>query len=610
MKNRDILSLVDDKYIDEANPAKAKREKVKRRRTAIVSLAACMFLALGLWLFMPIKNFDADVSEYRDSEYYRVISTINDINYAARYGRYKNNFERHFLHLFNQVSEENSMTNGVIPDYGDGGIPDYGGGMDSVEFTPSEDVYQETTDNQVEGVKEGDLIKRSDKYIFYYDIKYKVIRVYSIEGENSREISAFYIESVKPGLRATSSDEMYLSEDCRTLTVILNAPFSYGEYTILSLDVSDVTDIKVKKTVSIKGSCISSRVVDGVLILVSRYSVQSDVDFDNPEEYIPAVDTGNGMELVSSEDILVSPNSHTLKYTVVSCFTEDGLEKIGTVALMSFGSIVYVSRDNIYVCMNYYEESILGNRTRYTEIASIKYSREDLKINGAVSVEGIVNNQYSMDEYGGYLRVVTSTAQSASLYCISLEDYKIKGKVENFAPKGEDVKSARFKENTAYVCTSIAFRDPVFFFDLTDIKNITYKQTDEIPGFSTSLIDFGEGYLLGVGAGESSSSKIEIYVEEKDKIEVLCNYIVPDSGYIRDYKSYYINRKDQLFGMMYHVYGTNMSNQYILLSFDGKELSEEAVVEMAEGVNNPRAVIIDEFMYLFGENYFNVIKIN
>ena len=602
MKNRDILSFVDDKYIDEASPAKAKREKVKRRRTAIASLAACMFLALGLWLFMPIKNFDADVSEYRDSEYYRVISTINDINYAARHGGYVNNFERYFLHLFNQSSEENSMTNG--------GIPDYGGGMDSVEIMPSEDVYHETTDNQVEGVKEGDLIKRSDKYIFYYDIKYKVIRVYSIEGENSREISAFYIESVKPGLRASGGDEMYLSEDCRTLTVILNVPFSYGEYAVLSLDVSDVTDIRLKKMVKIKGTCSSSRVVDGVLILVSKYSVQSDVDFDNPEEYIPAVDTGNGMELISAEDILVSPNLNTVRYTVVSCFTEQELEEIGSVALMSYGSVVYVSRDNIYVCMNYYEKNILGNRTRYTEIASVNYSGKALKINGSFCVKGTVNNQYSMDEYGGYLRVVTSTAQSASLYCISLEDYKIKGKVENFAPKGEDVKSARFKENTAYVCTSIAFRDPVFFFDLTDIKNITYKQTDEIPGFSTSLIDFGEGYLLGVGAGESSSSKIEIYVEEKDKIEVLCNYIVPDSGYIRDYKSYYINRKDQLFGMMYHVYGTNMSNQYILLSFDGKELSEEAVVEMAEGVNNPRAVIIDEFMYLFGENYFNVIKIN
>ena len=602
MKNRDILSLVDDKYIDEANPAKAKREKVKRRRTAIVSLAACMFLALGLWLFMPVKNFDADVSEYRDSEYYRVISTINDINYAARYGRYKNNFERHFLHLFNQSSEENSMTNG--------GIPDYGGGMDSVEIMPSEDVYQETTDNQVEGVKEGDLIKRSDKYIFYYDIKYKVIRVYSIEGENSREISAFYIESVKPGLRAASGDEMYLSEDCRTLTVILNVPFSYGEYAVLSLDVSDVTDIKVKKTVNIKGTCISSRVVDGVLILVSKYSVQSDVDFDNPEEYVPAVDTGNGMELVSSEDIMVSPNSHTLKYTVVSCFTEDGLEKIGTVALMSFGSIVYVSRDNIYVCMNYYEKNILGNRTRYTEIASIKYSREDLKINGAVSVEGIVNNQYSMDEYGGYLRVVTSTEESASLYCISLEDYKIKGKVENFAPKGEDVKSARFKENTAYVCTSIAFRDPVFFFDLTDIKNITYKQTDEIPGFSTSLIDFGEGYLLGVGRDGIGASKIEIYVEGEEDIEVLCNYIVSDGSINSDYKSYYINRGEYLFGVHIHRYKAEDADRYMLLYFDGSVIKEKAVVYMTAGVNNPRAVIIDGYMYLFGENHFSLTRVD
>jgi uncharacterized secreted protein with C-terminal beta-propeller domain len=102
-----------------------------------------------------------------------------------------------------------------------------------------------------------------------------------------------------------------------------------------------------------------------------------------------------------------------------------------------------------------------------------------------------------MDEYDGNLRVFTTTSDTSvnvSLFIINAEKLKVVKSVEGFAPAGESVRSARFEKTTAYVCTSKLFTDPVFFFDLSDINNITYKDTGTIEGYSTSLVDFTNGY--------------------------------------------------------------------------------------------------------------------
>ena len=98
-------------------------------------------------------------------------------------------------------------------------------------------------------------------------------------------------------------------------------------------------------------------------------------------------------------------------------------------------------------------------------------------------------------------------------------------KVERFAPKGETVRSVRFDGDYAYVCTAIQLTDPVFFFDLSDLSNITYKDTGTISGFSTSLVDLGDGFLMGIGVGSLSTTlKVEIYVEGEQGVESYCSY--------------------------------------------------------------------------------------
>jgi uncharacterized secreted protein with C-terminal beta-propeller domain len=173
------------------------------------------------------------------------------------------------------------------------------------------------------------------------------------------------------------------------------------------------------------------------------------------------------------------------------------------------------------------------------------------------------------------------------------------------------VRSVRFDGDSAYVCTAIEQKDPVFFFDLSDINNITYTQTGTIEGFSTSLVDFAEGYLLGIGVGADGYLKIEVYEEIDGKVVSVCKYEPPYTWSSEDYKSYYIDRKNGLIGLgTSRVYGHTFNDpvsQYTVLSFNDRSLTEEIRTDL-EGSDNAikRGVYVDGYFYMFGEKDFKV----
>jgi uncharacterized secreted protein with C-terminal beta-propeller domain len=261
---------------------------------------------------------------------------------------------------------------------------------------------------------------------------------------------------------------------------------------------------------------------------------------------------------------------------------------------------------------------------------------------GSVTVRGYVKDQWSMDEYEGILRVFTTTnatvvydrdygngtassdmlqsasgKSNASLYCVDLSSFEIVASVIDFAPPREEIQSVRFDKEIAYVCTSIEMSDPVFFFDLSDLDHITYKDTGTIDGFSTSLINLGNGYLLGIGRGDRwSSFKVEVYEETANGVRSVCAYELEDAEYSTEYKSYYVDRKNQLIGIGAidnRYYDTDkysdQARRYILLHFDGYELAELVNVPLRGDLANMRGVYIDGYMYMFGRDDFKVEKV-
>lgn len=654
------MNLADDKYVREADP-QAVRAPRRGVWVAVGLAAACVTAIIavgGIALFKPYKTTPPDVSRYADSEYYPIIEQLNVMTYEKP--EYKNNFEKIRDNVHDALD---SVFNGAIYK-GDMETADAdGSGIMSSDAPMASEVfggngsYVEVTDNQVAGVTEADRIKRSDKYIFYMDGK--VLKAYSIAGEDSELVGSYDLYN-QANRFFTNEWEFYLSGDCRTVTVITQS-YSKDErkqVKIVALDVSDPADIKEKSTVAISGSYISSRMTGGNLLLLTEYAIErGGLDFDDEKTFLPQIDMGNGEVSIPCRDIVMPEDKNDLRYTVVMKLDENTLEPKGTAAYFSYSENAYVSEDKVYLTHRYWDRKQQNDGSvkdgYYTEIAGLLYGGDSFENVGTVKVRGYVKDQYSLDEYQGMLRVVTTTEENvyrlrsgaevdvdeldngmyldnpyehiqvtvstnASLYCIDLDTWDIVAEVKDFAPDGEKVRSVRFDGTAAYVCTSIEIKDPVFFFDLSDYDNITYKDTGTIDGFSTSLVDFGDGALLGIGKEGWGDFKTEIYEETSDGVRSVSSYVIYNAVCSEDYKSYYIDRANRIIGLGLNCWGDEASdeetgeyneNRYIVLLYDGYELIPVVNISLGGEPWEKRGVYIDGYMYMFGKENFAVEKI-
>ena len=623
MKNKDIyreIGNVDEKYIREADPT-APRAGVKRRKLTIMAACISVFAVfLSLWLFLPFSGELEDLSKYSNSEYYGLMLKVQELACRPANYRYANNFDKYFSSI------------GRMFDVAEGSaVPNDAG--------PLADKYEEVTDNQYDGVIEGDLFKRSDKNVFYLDPYNLILYSYSIEGEckldefNVREVIGKYSG-------ASWESEIFLSPDCTKVTVIIPG---YNKTIAVMLDVRDASDIKSAEVVEISGSVISSRMKDGKLLLVTGMPIYNEPDFSDESAFLPQITVDGNCESLAAPDILYNEDCTNAYYTVAVMLDAESLDVLGSLAVLDNAWVVSVSENNIFLGCNFYgyteepgeyDNEIITKNINQTNIYTISYSSGTLENKGMVRVDGFLNDQYSLDEKDGVLRVVTetnyrktkryhnvdkdvynyttvNTYRSADLYCIDLATNEIIGSVIGFAPEGEQVASVRFDGDKAYVCTAVvvSFTDPVFFFDLSDMSNITYTDTGVIEGFSTSLIELEGGYLLGIGYGNTRDHlKLEIYEEKNGMVVSVCTYELSGVEFSEDYKSYYINRKDNLFGLM--TSRTDVGD-YILLHFNGGAIVPVANVRFDrvadEGVT--RATMIDGKLFVFAEGQFEVVDL-
>ena len=601
-----------------------------------IAVSLALICALGLVLFRPYSPVTSDISAYLSSEYYPLIAEIEEYRLGFMQPKYKNNFEviaATLSSMGNLIGGADSMAPG-------------GSSPDMMEGT-SNGGYLETTDNQVEGVIESDLMKMTDKYIFRLGYTTKpgdknytpnyVIRVYSVDKEDSALVSEFIIQSYENQQRILDA-EMYLSLDGNTITLVNNFNDSNGKSKvgIISIDVSDVSGIKEKGRVVMDGSLNTSRMADGKLLLVTEYFFnRKTVDYSDLSSFVPTIDDGNGARAIEFEDIIFPEKVGNTRYSVVALLDAESLELMGANALLNFIDEVYVSENNIYITREYNEKTEHENGGYTTEVmtdvAVLNYSAEKLEQKGIITIHGSLEDQYSFDEKDGFLRVVTSTLKgvstnngmtssfrnirNASLYIYNLADNSLAYKVEDFAPEGEEAPAVRFRGEKLYVCTAVVvtFTDPVYFFDLSDYENITYTDTGIIEGYSEHLIDYGEGFTLGIGEENRQYSKVEIY-EERDGAVVAVDEFKFVGRYSTDYKAYLVNREENLFGFEvngYYEEGSihNGASVYILLHFNGYEFTSY-IFNISLTADNVRAVYLDGYLYITTQYDLFVERVN
>ena len=658
------MDMLDERFVSEASPENARniRNRTKKSKMKFLLYAACIGLiviSLSLVMFIPFNNDPPSTNEYRQSEYYSIIEKLNKITYTP--SKYDNVFNMIFSTIGDifYASTKDSMMNGTAD--GDAVIEmaPTDQGMIDKEDSSTGSEYNEVTDNQVNGVIESDIIKRSDKYIFY--LRDTVLSVYSIDKENSKLITEKRID-IPEYVMLNECAGFFLSEDCSTVTLIYRCykkisveekekskvsdgiyPASSGRYiALVSLDVSapEEKGIVEKGQTYVTGEYKSSRLVDGKVYLISQFFVGPNPDFSDEKTFLPQIDYGNGLESIPVENIFCPDELTSSRYTVITKIdTENNVRAEESFAFLSYSENVYVSLDSIYVTRRFEEKKTDGdiyNNYAVTEVSRLQYSNDDFKYLGSVSVAGYVKDQYSLDEYNGMLRIVTTTEKystvekknpfevsndvflmgvtvtNANLYVVDINTMAVISAVERFAPDGETVRSVRFDRDAAYVCTSVQLTDPVFFFDLSDVRNITYKDTGTIDGFSESLINFGNGFLLGIGVGSNwDTLKIEVYEESENGVVSVCSIEKENVEFSREYKSYFIDRKNGMIGLGYDDYKSyaTKNQKYLLLAFDNYGFVPLLDMDFSGSTTSKRGVYIDGYFYMFSDCDFAVEKI-
>ena len=608
MKNKKILdafSQIDEAYVEEANPQyNQKKPPIVWKKLAYLAVAACLMLVIVLPIAFlgggETTQVPSHLKPYKDSPYYSLIEKLD---------------------AYYQKKHEKDDALGVMTDAAvQVPAPDLNDGNEGVSGETSESLVPDITDNQVAGVIEGDIVKRTDTHIFAIQNDY--LYVYTIDGINSR-VAGWY--QITDG----NCKEMYLLDGGKKALLVISVYRNGSEKTeLVLLNTRLPANIQEEERITLDGYLKTSRVTEDSILIFTNHSIwKEELDFNDPCRFVPCITDEKGTKPISCDDIIMPEEVNSLYYSVIYSLDSETLKLEGGKAFLGGTGSVYVSKNNIFVAS--YQVEIIEREDGWdsigkTLIRCFPYGRGSLEEKGTVLLDGAVKDQYSMDEKDGILRVVTTVEYgsysnayghgwfvpaytSASLYCVSLEDFETVASVEKFAPEGETVKSVRFDGDYAYVCTSVTILstiiDPVFFFDLSDLSSITYTDTGEIEGFSSSLVDFENGNLLGIGHGSDLRElKIEIYREENESVVSVAEY--RDSGWFSgDYKCYYIDRENQLIGLCINrTWDDGYGLHYILLHFDGENLVKLVDFKTGGDLDKFRSVYIDGYLYIIGSH--------
>ncbi|MEE9385628.1 MAG: beta-propeller domain-containing protein [Nannocystaceae bacterium] len=188
----------------------------------------------------------------------------------------------------------------------------------------------------------------------------------------------------------------------------------------------------------------------------------------------------------------------------LSVFTIDLAQGLGAppdgIGLLSAGETVYASTENMYVATRAHADSP-GAAQRGVLIHKFRGGNEPgTEYLGSGELPGTLMSQWSMSEFRGDLRVVTTTNYDETSVSILRSRDKILDVVGSVGGIGFDerVFAVRFIGSTGYVVT---FRrtDPLYTIDVSDPTSPRVVGELQINGYSAYLHPMGDGYLLGVG---------------------------------------------------------------------------------------------------------------
>ena len=490
---------------------------------------------------------------------------INNTGYPYSY------YEKGMAGLDSYSEEINSYSDSMTGSSGSGssGNSSSGssGGSALSKSIYGSDLGHNATYVQSVGVDEADTIKTDGKYIYYLSDGYSknAIEIFTAQGDNSKKVTSlsesdgdgtgivqdFYIH----GNRLITLSYTYFTDGYYDK---FKNSFSNDDYplhlnyvsmtSVTIYDISDVKKIKKLDNFCQSGQYISSRMIGGMLYLVTDHFFYSDDDMPYIIHEKGATKDSASLKTVPVENVFSVETPVNNCFMVVSAFNTDKItQDVKVKAIIGSADTIYCNQENLFVTAYEYTPIVYQNMLDYavdeaydkgetlpntnvltfgdplindksdkedevitdsyidyspqeTQIIKISLDK-DISFVASNKVEGVINNQYSLDEYNGNLRVATTSYNEEyndinNLFILD-KNLKQLGEVSGFA-ENETIQAVRYIGETAYVIT-YEQTDPLFVIDVADPKNPKISGEVKISGYSTMLVPVDENTLLGIG---------------------------------------------------------------------------------------------------------------
>ena len=515
-----------------------------------------------------------------------------------------------------------------------------------------------TTNTQEENVDEADIVKTDGEYIYYVSNN----KVFIVKADNLEVVSEIYLSTEKETLRIS---EIYIKENKLVILgngYLLQEPEissenkedsvrvnSIGVAKAFVFDIEDKTNPEKLREVSLEGRYMDSRMVEDNLYLISRKTAYW---YDGVEDYtiLPALGdsvTSNEIKRVDCTDIIYFEGTDNSSFMIVGGFNINSDEEVSVETFFGAGEQIYASENNLYLTQTNYEDYVYN-----TTIYKFKLNNSRIELLAKGTVNGNVNDQFSMDEYDGNLRIATTsvivlepekteeyspgimrttiakTTTVNNLYVLN-ENLEEIGRLEDLAPD-EKIYSARFIGDVGYIVTFKQI-DPLFVIDLSDPTNPTVKGELKIPGYSSYLHPYDENHVIGIGYnteengyGGTVNTTMKMSMFDVSDLENPQEIFNVDIGTDYAYSEITYNHKVLLYKKSENLIGfpvTTRSNNYynsengfmiFRIDLENNEFAEYGKImeELDYRTDVERVIYIEDKLYTLSRNYIISYDLN
>ena len=509
------------------------------------------------------------------------------------------------------------------------------------EVTGAEDkLSYSKTNNQVENVDEADIVKTDGKYIYYSQNR----KIYILDNDLNCK-STIQSEDFSPYQMFVNSDKLVVFGNFFNVQNVVSKKTSedverenidtiYRPKTEARVyDITDREKPELEREISIDGNYQDARMIGKNVYFISGYSLYftRGIEELKDEDILPSYKDSYVSEetrVIGANDIAYFDVASSNNYSIIAGFNLESDEDVNIETFLGGGRNIYVSENNMYVVNTNYG---IDFQEANSKIYKFQLKNSNILAMGSCEVDGYVNNQFSIDEYNGNLRIATTISKydmeeehTTNKITIFNENLEQIGSIDNLV-ENEDIHSVRFMGDIGYVVT---FReiDPLWVIDLSNPTAPVVKGELEIPGYSSYLHPWDETHVIGIGYNvrdngyggvANDTIKVSMFdVSDLENPKELFNISFDNkyaySNIMYDHKALFINKDKNLIGFPVNWYSKVNKTGLILYRVDLENNKFDEISNLtSKGYGFvQRAIYINDYIYNLFSNRIVKYDIN